>query len=134
MRSAGAFGRFFIASGGSFLAILGLTAFLHQVAGLAPSLAYGITLITVFIANFMILRSWVYKLRKDDGKAWKQFLHTAAASAVFRALEYGGFLVVYALGVQYLLAIVLVMVPSFLGKYLYYKFRVFRGRSEIAPQ
>lgn len=134
MKRAGVFARFFIASAGSFLAILGLTALLHQVAGLAPSMAYGITLIVVFTANFLVLRSWVYKLRKDDGNAWRQFIHIAVASAAFRALEYAGFLVVYTLGVQYLLAIVLVMVPSFLGKYLYYKLRVFRGQSEIAPQ
>ncbi len=121
--------RFAIASGASFLGIVGGTVLLHRIAGLSQQAAYAVVLVAVFVGNFLVLRHWVYRHLDSERSAGQQLVRTAAGSLVFRSLEYLGFLGLHTvLGVHYVLAIASVTTLAFVGKFSYYRNAVFGGR------
>ena len=108
----------------SFGINVGLTTFLHEVVGMAEEGAFACSLAVVLFMNFLFMRYYVYHGRA--GKARSQLLMFLGSSLGFRGLEYVSFLVIHSLlGVNYQVAIVAILVPSFLVKYIYYKTFVF---------
>ncbi len=124
--------RYCLVGAGNFGLSLGLTAFLHEILGAPEELAFGVTLVTLFVINFFVSRHYVYQA--SDGSARRQFGRFLVSAASFRALEYGAFLLVHTvLGVYYLAAVVAVQVTSFFGKFLFYRAFVFVGGRHPEP-
>ena len=104
---------------------LGLTAFQHEVLGFSEELAFGITLVAVLVVGFLGNRHLVFDASAGDIR--RQGIHYAVASLVFRALQYGSFLVLHTwLGMAYLLAITIVLWGWFFIKFFYYGARIFK--------
>ncbi len=126
--------RYGAASALSLASIYAGSAGLHEIAGWSEEAAYGTTLVAVFFVNFLVLRHWVYGDTKSGGKAARQLVHTAAASAGFRGVEYALFLLLHAaLGLNYLVAIGVVAVLLFFGKFVYYRKMVFAADESETP-
>lgn len=125
-------GKFFrwCAVGGVNLGInAGLTALLHEVAGMPEEGAYAVSLAVVFVLNFFTSRHYVFK--SGDGDSGGQLLRFLAAALLFRGLEYLAFLLVHTvLGVYYLVAVIGVQVVSFVAKFFFYGKFVFVGRGK----
>jgi putative flippase GtrA len=118
-----------VASAFSFVFIIAATAALHEVVGLSETLAPAVALLLAFAINFTLLRLWVFP--GQDAPLGRQLLETALTSALFRALEYGVFLVFHlGLDINYLIATGASVCLSALGKYFVYREIVFsRSRS-----
>lgn len=100
---------------------VGVTALLHEVAGLAEEAAFAIALVLVFAIGFAANRHLVF--RAGAGRADRQLARYLVASLAFRGLQFASFVVVHTwLGVPYLLGVVAV-----LGFWLVVKFAVFRS-------
>ena len=121
--------RWGVNTGLSFVVNLGLTIFLHESLGVTTSVAYAVALTTVFFMNFVLFHYYVFS--QHEPKPLGQLFATYAASAIgFRLGEYAAFLLIHALvGLQYMLAIILVQGASFVLKYFFYGRVVFRERS-----
>ncbi len=105
----------FAASGAlSYALTVGVTSALHELAGVTESAAAAGGLATAFTVNFAVLRLFVFG---SSLPLARQFATFAASSAGFRLAEYGAFLGLHALQVQYLLALSLVLVVSFFAKF-----------------
>ena len=103
----------------------GLTIGLHEYLGLSEDTSYGIALITVFLVNFVGMRAWVFAA--GQGRVTIQFVSYVATAAGFRGFEYAAFLLLHNwLGVQYILAILLIQGISFVAKFFFYGGVVFR--------
>lgn len=125
------FVRFGLTSGLSFMINLGLTALLHEVVALSEEWAFAISLASVFLMNFLLLRHYVFDASSGDPR--RQIALTAISSATFRGMEYLGFLLVHTMmSVHYLLAVGLVLGVSFLLKFFYYGNVVFANRGHGA--
>ena len=125
-RLARSFGRFGLLGLASFAINIGLTAGLHELAGLAEELAYAVALAVVLVTNFAACRLWVFP--DATGGVLGQGLAFLASSAGFRGAEYAAFLLLHTLaGVQYLVTIVIVTGVSTLAKFVHYRFLVFRS-------
>jgi putative flippase GtrA len=124
--------RYAIASAFSFCFVIGATAGLHELAGLSETLAPAVALVAAFVINFALLRAWVFP--GQEAPLGRQMLETAAASLLFRALEYGLFLALHlGLGIDYLIATGASVCLSALGKFFVYREIVFsRRRSRSA--
>jgi putative flippase GtrA len=116
--------RFTLLAAQNFALNLGLTAALTEGLGLPPAWAFGITLVVMTALQFVLLRYVVFPSRH---RAWPaQLAEFLASIAAFRLLEYAAFVLVYeSLGLHYLLTITGILMVSFLGKFLLYRFRVF---------
>lgn len=116
--------RFFLLGVLSFFLTLGLTAFFHEMVALPEEGAYFCAILVVFLVNFSGARYFVFNA---DGKPIvKQFLQFVVSSLFFRGGEFLAFLLLHSLlGMYYLLATVIVMTVSFIGKFMFYRSRVF---------
>ncbi len=124
-RLSGEVVRYALASAFSFFFILGCSALLVEVAGLAQQLGVAIALLSALVVNFTLLRVFVFP--GSDRALGAQFAATAITSVAFRALEYGLFLVLSeAAGINYLVATGVSVICSALGKFLVYRNVVFR--------
>jgi putative flippase GtrA len=127
--------RYAVASAFSFVFVIGCTAGLHELAGLSETLSPAISLALAFLVNFALLRLWVFP--GQSASVGRQLAETAITSLVFRALEYGLFLVGHlALGIDYLLATGASVCISALAKFFVYREIVFnraRASSASAP-
>jgi putative flippase GtrA len=129
-------GRYALASAFSFCLVLGLSAALHELAGLSETLAVGLALVLAFAANFTLLRRWVFP--GQVAPVGRQAAATAIASLTFRGLEYGIFLALHlAFDVDYLVATAASLCVSAAGKFAVYRGVIFNpevtragGRSE----
>ncbi len=122
-------GKYGILSLISFVLIYTFTIIGHELAALSEEAAYAVTLVSVFIFNFMMMRHWVYADQKEGTDPWKQFIHTVFASVCFRSLEYITFILLHTLlGVHYLIAIGCVMAIWFFIKFFYYREKVFQKK------
>lgn len=111
----------------SFVVNIGLTVFLHEVIGLVEEVAYPISLIVVFLINFVSLRHFVYDAR--SGSIRKQFATFLLSSLGFRGSEYLTFLLIHTwIGIRYTIAIVAISTTSAFVKFFYYKIFVFTAR------
>ena len=116
--------RWTFCSAGSFLAVVGLTAFFREVIGLNAKLAFLFPLIIVFFVNFLTARYLVYG--RPTLPIGRQFLAYSLAAFSFRGLEYGAYWTLLDwLGVHYLVAASVVMPSSFISKFAFYKLTIF---------
>lgn len=103
----------------SFLLVLGITAAGHELAGLPAEVSYLVALVAAFVVNYLGARWYVYRsFHVPIGKQATLFLGSTLA---FRGGEFVGFMVLNnVLGVYYLLTVGLVMVASFVVKFLFF--------------
>lgn len=128
-RGRGQFLRFFWATGASAAITLGLPVLLHEGFAVPPRIAVAVALVTAFAVNFLTTRLFVFRSR---GGAHGELVRYALTSASFRGAEYLGFLALDVLGVVYYLAQPLVLIVSFLLKFVVLRRFVYR-RAEIPP-
>lgn len=113
----------------SFFANLGITVALHDLLGTSAEVAYAVALVTVMIMNFLLCRYVVFDAGNGSFRA--QAVQFLAGACLFRGAEYVGFLVLHSLlGLQYVVAIVVVQVLAFLGKFAYFSRGAFRVPGE----
>jgi putative flippase GtrA len=127
--------RYAVASAFSFCFVIGVTAGLHELLGVAQTVAPAIALASALIVNFILLRRWVFPGQTTH---WgRQLAETALTSLLFRAVEYGIFLALHlGLDLNYLLATGASVGISALAKFGVYREIVFnraRSRSSSAP-
>ncbi len=117
--------RFGLLGGLSFAINVGLTVLVTEVLGAPAELAFALALATVLFVNFMTCRHLVFKGAAERDTA-SQFSLFVASSLAFRGLEYAAFLIVHTvLGVQYLVAVVGILVVSMLMKFVFFRSVVF---------
>lgn len=125
------FGRFLIVSANSFLLQLVLTALLHEALGVEPARAYALVIVLVFLMNFILLRTWVYRETRGENPLGRQFSSTVLLSVAFRTTEYLLFLLLHLLlGIHYLAGVALAMMISFVLKFLGFHYLVFGKKRE----
>jgi putative flippase GtrA len=124
--------RYAVASAFSFVFIIACTAGLHELAGLSETLSPALALVLAFVVNFALLRAWVFP--GQSASVGRQLAETALTSLLFRALEYGLFLIGHlGLGIDYLVATGASVCISALGKFFVYREIVFnRARARSA--
>jgi putative flippase GtrA len=116
--------RFLISSALSFGLNIAVTWLIHRVLGWSPSIAFGIALVTVFTANFFMLRHFVFEAA--GGAAGHQAVRYVTLALAFRGAEYLAFLFAYeVIGIPYLLTAALVLATSALVKFFAYGNAVF---------
>jgi putative flippase GtrA len=125
--------RYAVASAFSFVFVIGLTAALHELAGVSETLAPAIALVVALFVNFALLRLWVFP--GQEASIGRQFAETAATSIVFRAVEYAIFLGLHlGLDLNYLVATGASVCISAVAKFFVYREIVFsRDRSVAGP-
>jgi putative flippase GtrA len=115
--------------------VIGCTAGLHELVGLSETLSPAVALVLAFVVNFTLLRLWVFP--GQSASVGRQMAETAVTSLVFRALEYGLFLIGHlGLGIDYLIATGASVCVSAVAKYFVYREIVFnraRASSASAP-
>lgn len=108
----------------SFVLVVGLTAGFHELAGFGEESAYLSALIVAFCVNFLGARHYVY--RAAHAPIGGQLLRFLASSLGFRAAEFAGFLLLHSIaGIQYLVVVGMIMIVSFVLKYLFFRAFVF---------
>jgi putative flippase GtrA len=93
--------RFVLLGALSFTTNLGVTAGLHELAGLSPASSFAIGLATVFVLNFAAMRWWVFP-ESGLGVA-RQLAGFATMSVIFRSSEFLVFLLLRHVGDTYYL-------------------------------
>lgn len=112
---------------GSFSLNLGLTIGLTEGLQLAPQVSFAVVLALVFAGNFLATRYWVFRDRINESNGWAHFIKCILVSAAFRGLEWLAFYwLLGVIDIHYTLALVGVLVVSFLAKSLVYDTLVFR--------
>jgi putative flippase GtrA len=120
-------GRFAGLGAASFVLTMGVTALLREVVGVPAEGAAAVALATALLANFLACRFFVFA--GGGGPMAPQLVAFAASSLAFRGAEYGAFLVLLGpLSVPYLAALAVVLVVSFLVKFVYYRWMFSLGR------
>jgi GtrA-like protein len=125
--------RFFQLSCVSFVTSFGLTLALHEWGQVPEEAAFAVALAVVLILNFVGMRWYIYEAQ--SGTIWHQFGLYLCSAIVFRATEYGAFLLWHTwYGSDYRLAVVGISVISLGVKFFYYRLLFgWRGRLRIAP-
>ncbi len=100
---------------------VGLTALLHEVAGLGEEMAFAIALAAVFAIGFVANRHLVFGA--GAGRADHQLARYLVVAIAFRGVQFASFVAVHTwLGMPYLVAVI-----GVLGFWLLVKFAVFRS-------
>ena len=112
----------------SFVINFGLTVVLHEWGQMSEEAAFAMALAVVLVMNFLLMRWYVYETKA--GAIWQQFGLYLCSAIVFRATEYGAFLLWHTWhGSDYRLAVVGISVISFGVKFFYYRLLFgWRGR------
>lgn len=115
--------RYLVSTGVSASITVGLPIIMVEGLGFEPSLATGIALALALVVNFLVLKFYVF--RSDAG--WQaQAVRYVTTAAGFRLLEYLLFLSLHeVLGLNYFVALVAILVFSFVAKYFVYQVVVF---------
>jgi putative flippase GtrA len=122
--------RYALVAGFSFVWIMSVSALTVELVGLPERLGVAIALLTALIANFTLLRVFVFP--GQTAHLGAQFAATAVTSFSFRAAEYGLFLLLVGPGgLHYLLATAVAVLTSSLGKFLVYRNLIFRRRGNL---
>jgi hypothetical protein len=112
--------RFFQLSCASFVTNFGLTLVLHEWGQISEEVAFASALAVVLVLNFLVMRWYIYEAQA--GTIWQQFGLYLGSACVFRAAEYGAFLVWYTwCGGDYRIAVVGITVISAVMKFFYYR-------------
>lgn len=120
---AGEIFRYGLATALSATVTLGLPVLLHQVMGVPARIAVGIAFAAAFVLNFISTRSFVFK---SSGQPRDELVRYVIASAGFRLAEYLAFLALYAFGLVYYVAQIIVVVASLFLKFATFKRFVYR--------
>ncbi len=96
---------------------------LHEWAGLSPNLSVAVGLMAAFAMGFLTTRYFVFR---SGGAPWGQLFRLVVSSLAFRAAEYVAFVVLHTLGMQYAIALVLVLGTSFGAKFFVQRNYVYR--------
>lgn len=108
----------------SFALVVGLTAALHELLGVAEEVSYLAALVAAFCVNFTGARYYVY--RAAHAPIGRQLMRFLVSSVAFRGGEFLSFVLLHTMaGVQYLIAVGSIMVISFVLKYLFFRTFVF---------
>lgn len=103
---------------------VGLPIALHEGLGIDERLAVAIALATALVVNFATTRLFVFK---SEGNARQELWRFLSVSLAFRLAEFGLFLLLFSLGLVYILAQVIVLALSFTLKFIVHKRFVYRG-------
>jgi putative flippase GtrA len=102
---------------------LGLAAIFHEVLAMAEWLAVALSLSIVFVINFFAAKFVVFKSQGNWKKELSNFLLSSLLSRLF---EYGVFLILFGIfSINYLFAIMMSQILSFVLKFFVYKRYVF---------
>jgi putative flippase GtrA len=105
---------------------LGAPVLLHELVGMGEEIAVAVALFTAFCLNFFMARIYVFR---SGGAVVPQLVRFAGASLAFRLAEYLAFLALHLwLDLFYVLAVAVVLVVSFVLKFLFYRVFVFGAR------
>lgn len=122
--------RFVLLSGSSFLINVGLTVGLSELAHLREEFSFLIALVTVFLANFLGMRYWVYGDTTQRLGFLAQLVCFLPSTLGFRGLEYAAFLLLHTLlGLHYVLAVLIVLVVGSLSKFFFYRITIFGSKT-----
>jgi GtrA-like protein len=104
----------------SFVINFGLTVVLHEWGQVPAEAAFAVSLAVVLVMNFLLMRWYVYETKA--GAIWQKFSLYFCSAIVFRATEYGAFLLWHTwYGSDYRLALVSISVISSGVKFFYYR-------------
>jgi putative flippase GtrA len=111
---------------------LGVPVALHEGLGVDERIAVAVALVIAFVVNFVTTRVYVFK---SAGNARAELNRFIAVSLAFRLGEYGLFLLLFSLGIVYYIAQLVVLILSFVLKFLTYRRFVYgrRSQSDTAP-
>ena len=117
----------------SFVIVFGLTVVLHEWGQMSEEAAVAMALAVVLVMNFLLMRWYVYETKA--GAIWQQFGLYLCSAIVFRATEYGAFLLWHTwYGSDYRLVVVGISLISSGVKFFYYRLLFgWRGRLRMAP-
>lgn len=105
---------------------LSVTITAHEVLTFTEEVSYCLALVVVFLVNFLGMRYFVYPKNNHKKHLVRQFLEFLITSFLFRSIEFLLFIVIHSwFGINYLIAIMLVMIVSIIGKFIFYKYTVF---------
>jgi putative flippase GtrA len=117
------FTRYTLLGVASFVINLGLAAVFHEILSLAEWLAVALSLSIVFVINFVVAKFAVFKSQGDWIKELSKFLFVSLSSRMF---EYAMFLILFGiLSINYLFAIMVSQILSFILKFVIYRRYVF---------
>jgi len=127
IKQAGSLFRFGRLSILSFAINLGLTITLHEWFGLSTTLSFAMTILFLYVFNFVAMRFYVFPAITVGGPGViKQATGFLISSAVFRAVDYGAFLFLHSVfGIYYIATIIIVTGISFIAKYFFYNRWIF---------
>ena len=97
---------------------IGLPVLLHEQWGVRPPKAAAVAFALAFLVNFVSLRRLVFSSRR---RASRDLFVYAASSLFFRSAEYVAFLLLFAIGIQYVIALVGVLAVSATAKFFWYR-------------
>ena len=117
-------GRFGLLTALSAIITVGLPILLHEQWGVSPPRAAAIAFAVAFVVNFVSLRRLVFSSRRGAGR--DLFAYTMS-SLFFRSAEYVSFLLLFAIRVQYIIALISVLAVSATAKFFWYR-RVLHSR------
>lgn len=121
-------GRFGISTAISASITLGLPVALHEGLGVRPEQAVLIAFCVALAVNFAVMRGFVFAGRSSPAG---DLLRFASANVGFRAFEYVAFLLLFtAARLQYVVALVIVLVVSTVLKFCTYRLVVFAPRGK----
>jgi putative flippase GtrA len=113
--------RFLLLTCASATISLGLPVILHEWLGVPPELGVAAGFLTAFIVNLTMLRRVVFS---SDRSLSHDFVLFSLSTLSFRGAEYVAFLLLYSLvGINYVVALVLVLCISSAAKFLWYRSR-----------
>jgi putative flippase GtrA len=108
----------------SYLLGIALAALFHEISGLKPEVAVGLSLATILLTNFFLARVFIFR---SSGRVHHELVLFGLTSAAMRGAEYLVFLgLLNAFGINYLVAMTAAMLLSSCAKFLLYKKVVFR--------
>jgi putative flippase GtrA len=117
-------GRFGVLTVVSASITVGLPVLLHELWNVSPPRAAAAAFALAFLVNFVSLRTLVFSSRRGAGC---DFFMYAMSSLFFRSAEYLAFLGLFAIHVQYVIALVGVLAVSATAKFFWYR-RALHGR------
>lgn len=111
--------RFGMTSGLSAALSLGLPVLLHEGLGIAVQIAVATGFATSYLANFVMLRSFVFRSQKSLKADLPRYL---VVNGSFRVIEYFAFLGLYeGLSMNYALAVLIILTLSTIMKFFGYR-------------
>lgn len=123
-------GRFIVASGVSAILTLALPEIFIRSMQLVPSAAVGISMAIAFVVNFINVKFFVFRSKKD----WKsEFIHFLLSNGIIRLLEFFIFNAILLLSdYYYCIILAAVVLLSFVIKYLVFRI-IFLQKNSSAP-